>query len=165
MSIPEVPTAPGPLVSSIRPLLTLPCLLQSSNDLALWSLSSWKVLGLLVFTHLLLWPKACPLWGQPLLGQFLPTLMMFLLPPGDTWLAVSVCGVITAGARERRLCYHSQSPSTPWSILNSFCRDCCMLMGIHGGWMGGVRGEAGKEDRREAVERWKSSWNVIGIQS
>lgn len=51
----------------------------------------------------------------------------------------------------------TQNTSTQQRIFNSLCRDCCMLLGIHGGWMGGVGGEAGKEEGREAEERWESS--------
>ena len=44
-----------------------------------------------------------------------------------------------------------------WKLSLTLCRDCYMLLGLHGGWEGGAGGEAGKEEGREAVERWETS--------
>lgn len=74
------------------------------------------------------------------------------------------CGVVIARAGGKRLGYYSLCTSTQQNVFNSLYKDCYVLMGIHGGWMGQAGGKAGKEEgSRRQTERWKSRWNVIGI--
>lgn len=129
-------------------------------DLAQWSLSSLKMPGLLVFTHLLLWPEALPL--DLYLADSYP-LWWDLDFPQETrgWLWVFVAGSLHGLEEEGSVITLRIPPISKISLILCVGIAACSGDYMEAGW----KGLRERQARRKGGRQWKdgrvveASWN------